>query len=186
MDWHQYKIFTMSELPQPLVLPEQHHLLETIGIGMDVSNSLDFTVFIAPRALRRNIYVRRLRLAINPDRRNIEVFRVNMRQILENLTLPYFSDMSTRVTLGITFCCRRPDHHFVNADRSKAIKTAFRNSRETGGDVDNMVKFVMDAGTDVLYTDDRQVTCLYATKMWHENAASLGSVTVAVKLHHYM
>jgi Holliday junction resolvase RusA-like endonuclease len=109
-----------------------------------------------------------------------------MRQILENLTLPYFSDMSTRVTLGITFRCRRPDHHFVNADRSKAIKTAFRNSRETGGDVDNMVKFVMDAGTDVLYTDDRQVTCLYATKMWHESAASLGFVTVAVKLHHYM
>jgi Holliday junction resolvase RusA-like endonuclease len=174
----------MSQLPPAMVLPERHQLLETIGINL--SNSLDFTVYSAPRALRRSVFVARLRRAVNPDRRLIEQFREEMRQILANVTLPYFYNMESRVYIGITFRVRRPNHHFVNSDRSNALKLAFVNVRGTRGDIDNMVKFVMDASNMVLYVDDRQVTCLYANKIWHEDANSIGSVTVAAKLHHYM
>jgi Holliday junction resolvase RusA-like endonuclease len=130
--------------------------------------------------------VGRLQRAVNPDRRLIEIFRQSMVGILGNLTLPYFYDMSSRVYLAITFRVRRPNHHFVNSDRSNALKIHFINLRETKGDIDNMVKFVMDASNLILYTDDRQVTCIYANKIWHEDSASNGSVTIAVKLHHYM
>jgi Holliday junction resolvase RusA-like endonuclease len=174
----------MSQLPQAMVLPERHQLLETVGINL--SNSLDFTVFTAPRALRRSVFVARLRRAVNPDRRLIEQFRAAMRLLLGNLTQPYFYDMNSRVYLGITFRIRRPNYHYVNGDRSNQVKAAWRDSRGTKGDIDNMVKFVMDASNLVLYTDDRQVTCLYANKIWHEDSNSNGSVTVAIKLHHYM
>jgi hypothetical protein len=174
----------MSQLPPPLVLPEQHQLLETIGIQL--SNSLDFTVFTAPRALRRSVFVARLRRAVNPDHRHVELFGNLMVGILGNLTLPYFYNMSSRLHLGITFRVRRPNYHFVNGDRSNPLKINYVNCRETRGDIDNMVKFVMDASNRILYMDDRQVTCLYANKIWHEDSASNGSVTIAVKMHHYM
>jgi Holliday junction resolvase RusA-like endonuclease len=174
----------MSQLPLPFVLPERHQLLETIGISY--SNSLDFTIFIAPRALKRSVWVARIQRAVNPDHRHIELFGQSMRAVLGNLTLPYFYDMTSRVFLGITFRVRRPNHHYVNCNRNNGLKPAFISTRVTGGDIDNMVKFIMDASNRILYTDDRQVTCLYTNKIWHEDSASIGSVTIGVKLHHYM
>jgi Holliday junction resolvase RusA-like endonuclease len=186
LHWHVplHQITTMAQLPPTVVLPERNILLETIGI--DHSNSLDFTVYVAPKALRCSVFVARLRRAVNPDRRHIELFRQHMRVILANLTLPYFYDMTSRVYMGITFRIRRPNYHYVNGDRNRVVKLAYVNSRGTRGDIDNMVKFVMDASNLILYTDDRQVTCLYANKIWHEDSTSNGSVTIAVKLHTYM
>ena len=172
----------MASLPPPLALPERMELLEIIGVDGE-SNTLDFTVYGKPRALKRSIFVSRLNRGVNPDRRRLAQFRQNIRQQLGNRPGPYFPDLTSSVQLGITFWVKRPSNHFINGDRSSnRIKPRFLNARVTGGDVDNMVKFVLDASNGVLYSDDRQVVSIFSSKIWATEGTSEGSVTIGAKL----
>ena len=171
----------MATLPPPLALPERMVLQEIIGVDGE-SNTLDFTIYGKPRALKRSIFVSRLNRGVNPDRRRLAQFRQNVRQQLGRPG-PYFPDVTTSVQLGVTFRVKRPTNHYINGDRSSnRINPRFLNSRVTGGDVDNMVKFVLDACNGVLYSDDRQVVSIYSTKIWASEGDSEGSTTIGVKL----
>ena len=51
----------------------------------------------------------------------------------------------------------------------------------TGGDLDNLVKYALDAMNNVVYADDRQIIKVLTEKMWAEEQDSDGSTTVAIK-----
>jgi Holliday junction resolvase RusA-like endonuclease len=165
------------DLPPPLLIPEQEQLVDNGG-------RLTFTVDYPPKALQRHIFVARLRAGINPDRRNLLACRQKIVDALNGHALPCFPDDGSKLQIGLIFRVRRPNYHYKNSLRSNAIKAARINARITRGDIDNMVKFVMDAANEIIYTDDRQVTSLVANKIWHEDATSIGSITVAVKVVH--
>ena len=163
------------DLPPPLVLPEQHELVDNGG-------RLYFTVDYPPKALRRHIFVARLRAGINPDCRNLLACRQKIVDALNGRAVPCFPDDGSKLQIALIFRIRRHNYHYINSKRSNAVKPTLLNSRITRGDIDNMVKFIMDAANEVIYGDDRQVTSLVANKIWHEDATSKGSITVAVNV----
>ena len=162
------------DLPPPLWLKEQHHLVRDNGV-------ITMTVFQPPKALKHNVFVHRLCVAVNPDRRIMARFRLEIAGLLPHQ--PYFPNMNSAVHIGIVFHLRRPNNHFTNSNRNNSVEQNFLKAKVgSKGDTDNMIKFVLDAGNTVLYEDDRQVTSIIANKIWHEDPTSQGTVTVALKL----
>ena len=172
----------MAMLPPPVPLPELKTISETIGVDGE-SNSISFTVAYAPRALRRSKFVLSRMYAVNPDSKHLVVFKQLLKNSFkEGTSFPYYSSKDTPIYLAITFRCRRPNSHFVNANRTNRIKPRFATAVPTKMDVDNMVKFVMDAAYTVIYHDDRHVAFLLANKVYHKDATSIGTITVAVNV----
>jgi Holliday junction resolvase RusA-like endonuclease len=173
---------TMAMLPPPFLLPEKNKISETIGVDGEM-NSFSLTVVYAPRALRRSKFVLSRMYAVNPDSRELATFKELLKKSFEEgKTFPYYASKDTPIYLAITFRMRRPNSHYVNANRTNRIKSRFATAVPTKMDLDNMVKFVMDAANTIIYHDDKQVTHLIANKVYHEDATSIGSVTVAVNV----
>ena len=60
-------------------------------------------------------------------------------------TAIYYGNIETKVALGIVFRKRRPDYHFIDSNRTNCVKICFTNAPVTGGDIENMAKFVLIA-----------------------------------------
>jgi Holliday junction resolvase RusA-like endonuclease len=69
------------------------------------------------------------------------------------------------VSIALSFYISRPIAHFVNGDRTKGIRPQFENVMPTtSGDIDNYVKFFLDAINGIFFIDDRNVVALTASK----------------------
>ena len=85
-----------------------------------------------------------------------------------------------KVGVFVTFRIKRPNHHFHSNDRTKSIKQTHLHERPTGGDLDNLLKFIIDSMNGVIYHDDCQLVLVIANKVWAEDVDSNGSTTVRV------
>ena len=173
----------MANLPPVIVLPELQGYRRTQVDDYVVGG--DFTVAGTPIPMPRH----RFRLVYrpvaqvfvwNPAENDQLLFQRNVRNLMVGENFPIHGDNS-KVAIGITFRFRRPDCHFRGRNRDGTILPRFLDERVTGGDVDNHVKFVLDALNRVLYDDDRQVVQISACKVWAEDPISDGSTTVAVR-----
>lgn len=158
----------------------------TPRIEHDVEEGTDrfiATIDGKPVPLRRSIFVKRVNRAINPSNKQLKKVKDELRQHLRDCSagLPFVADIRKSVKVDITFRCRRPQAHFTNGDRKKSVREDKQHERHTCGDIDNLIKFVLDAGNDVLFTDDRQICELSATIVWHGDPTSEGSTTIAVQ-----
>ena len=71
----------------------------------------------------------------------------------------------SNVQITLSFYIRRPSHHFVNGDRTSDIRAQFENTMPTTtGDIDNYVKFFLDATNGIFFPDDRNVVSITASK----------------------
>ncbi len=73
----------------------------------------------------------------------------------------------------ITFRIRRPNSHFVNLNRNRGLRTNAPRTYVVGKlDLDNLVKFTLDAVGGVIYVNDGQVCHIACRKIWDEGPGS--------------
>jgi Holliday junction resolvase RusA-like endonuclease len=74
------------------------------------------------------------------------------------------------VSIDVTFIVSRPDSHFVGGDRDHGVRPDFERTPPTvQGDLDNFLKFFLDAMNGILYSDDRNVVTISASKLFTAN-----------------
>ena len=85
------------------------------------------------------------------------------------------------VALTVSFAFARPASHYGtgrNAETLKPSAPGYPTSRRCG-DLDKLLRAVMDALTGVAYTDDAKVASETATKLWvHRGVSPVTEVTV--------
>jgi Holliday junction resolvase RusA-like endonuclease len=173
----------MANLPPVIVIPELQAYRRTQVDDYVIGG--DFTVAGPPIPMPRPRFRLILRpvprvMVWNPAENDQLLFNRSARSLMRGETFPLHGD-NAKVAIGITFRFRRPDSHFRGRNRNLVILPRYLEARVTGGDVDNHVKYVLDALNGVLYDDDRQVVMISACKVWAEDPNSAGSTTVAVR-----
>lgn len=76
------------------------------------------------------------------------------------------------IDLNLTFLFPRPASHYVSGNRSKPLKKNAPTAHVSKPDIDNLVKFVMDALNGKFWLDDKQVYHLVAVKVYSEVPAT--------------
>ena len=112
------------------------------------------------------------RRVTNPAKSNIEAFRSSFKQVLQGKyskkKFPIYERAAVVISIG--FYLRFPNNVFQKNKRSNGFKVGrpTRNGRwpiTKVPDIDNLAKFVLDALTGIVYTDDKQVCCLCLFKV---------------------
>lgn len=92
-------------------------------------------------------------------------------------SLPIFNGNDALYVSAI-FYLRRQKTHFEGRDRIRPIRSEMKDCRVTGGDIDNYAKFVLDALTGLLYSDDCKVQRLLCEKCWDDRVNGAGYTVV--------
>jgi Holliday junction resolvase RusA-like endonuclease len=83
-------------------------------------------------------------------------------------TLPS-EKMKNPIKCVLHFFCKRPKNHFKSGKNSHLLKDTSPKYNTNNKDLDNMVKFVLDALNDKLYTDDSLIIEINCSKHYTEN-----------------
>lgn len=68
----------------------------------------------------------------------------------------------------LNFYCKRPKTHYKTGKNAHILKDTSPKYNINNKDLDNMVKFVLDALNDKLYTDDSLIFEISCSKMYSE------------------
>ena len=77
--------------------------------------------------------------------------------------------MSKPIRCTLHFYCKRPKNHYKTGKNSHVLKDSSPKYNINNKDLDNMVKFVLDALNDKLYTDDSLIIEINCSKLYAEN-----------------
>jgi Holliday junction resolvase RusA-like endonuclease len=77
--------------------------------------------------------------------------------------------MTKPIKCILNFYCKRPKNHFRTGSKSHILKDTSPKYNTNNKDLDNMVKFVLDALNDKLYTDDSLIFEITCSKMYSDN-----------------
>jgi Holliday junction resolvase RusA-like endonuclease len=77
--------------------------------------------------------------------------------------------MSKPIRCTLNFYCKRPKNHYKTGKNSHVLKDSSPKYNINNKDLDNMVKFVLDALNDKLYTDDSLIIEINCSKLYAEN-----------------
>ena len=106
----------------------------------------------------------------DPSRRLKLAFRQLVLQYLETtygVTENMMPLTTSYVTVKLTFLIRRPQSHFVCGDRNRGFRPQYEDAMPTTtGDIDNYVKFVLDAIEGIFFGNDRNVVQVSAIKLY--------------------
>lgn len=80
--------------------------------------------------------------------------------------------MSKPISCTLNFYCKRPKNHYKSGKNSNILKESSPKYNINNKDLDNMVKFVLDALNDKLYIDDSLIFELKCSKLYTENGAN--------------
>jgi Holliday junction resolvase RusA-like endonuclease len=69
----------------------------------------------------------------------------------------------------LNFYCKRPKNHYKTGKNAHMLKETAPKYNINNKDLDNMVKFVLDALNDKLYTDDSLIFEITCSKSYSEN-----------------
>jgi Holliday junction resolvase RusA-like endonuclease len=108
----------------------------------------------------------------NPSQRKLALFRQVLVSMItstpSNFLLPLM-EPSVPLEAVITFRIRRPNSHFVNSKRNRGLRTnAPRTYVVCKLDLDNLVKFTLDAIGRVIYVTNGQICYISCRKVWDE------------------
>ena len=119
------------------------------------------TVKFEPVSLKRH----RHRLkggTYDPSKKDKDEFIKAVGQLPEN-------KMSNPIKCELMFYCKRPKTHFRTGKKSTELKENAPKYNTNNKDLDNMVKFVLDALNDKLYVDDCLIINISCSKHYSEN-----------------
>jgi len=74
--------------------------------------------------------------------------------------------MSKPIKCGLHFYSTRPKNHYKSGKNAHILKETAPKHNVSNKDLDNMVKFVLDALNDKLYNDDSQIIEITCTKSY--------------------
>lgn len=77
--------------------------------------------------------------------------------------------MTKPIKCILDFYCKRPKNHYRSGKYSTLLKETAPTYNTNNKDLDNMIKFVLDALNDKLYVDDCQIIELKCRKMYAKN-----------------
>jgi len=77
--------------------------------------------------------------------------------------------MTKPIRCILHFYCKRPKTHYKSGKNSHILKETSPKYNINNKDLDNMVKFVLDALNDKLYTDDSLIFEISCSKLYSEN-----------------
>jgi Holliday junction resolvase RusA-like endonuclease len=77
--------------------------------------------------------------------------------------------MTKPIKCILNFYCKRPKNHYKTGKNANILKESSPKYNTNNKDLDNMVKFVLDALNDKLYADDRQIFEMTCSKLYSEN-----------------
>jgi Holliday junction resolvase RusA-like endonuclease len=163
-----------------------HAVIDLVSDGDDASTDQDPAIHImipgAPVPLPRSRWFRGG--SFNPARDRIEQVRAFVRRNTGTATNGPVFDRTHRLYVSIDFFLRRPMVDFRGCKRAPGnlkLGASFLSSPANGPDVDNLVKFVLDALNGVLYHDDRQVIVLVARKLRDNEGTCEGRTRLSVR-----
>ena len=76
--------------------------------------------------------------------------------------------MTKPIKCILNFYCKRPKTHYKTGKNAHILKDTAPKYNINNKDLDNMVKFVLDALNDKLYTDDSLIFEISCSKMYSE------------------
>jgi Holliday junction resolvase RusA-like endonuclease len=76
--------------------------------------------------------------------------------------------MTKPIKCILNFYCKRPKTHYKTGKNSNILKDTAPKYNTNNKDLDNMVKFVLDALNDKLYTDDSLIFEITCSKLYSE------------------
>ena len=76
--------------------------------------------------------------------------------------------MTKPIRCILNFYCKRPKIHYKTGKNAHILKDTAPKYNINNKDLDNMVKFVLDALNDKLYTDDSLIFEITCSKMYSE------------------
>ena len=76
--------------------------------------------------------------------------------------------MTKPIRCILNFYCKRPKTHYKSGKNAHMLKDTSPKYNINNKDLDNMVKFVLDALNDKLYTDDSLIFEISCSKMYSE------------------
>ena len=74
--------------------------------------------------------------------------------------------MSNPMKCQLNFFCKRPKNHYKTGKKSDELKDSAPKYNTNNKDLDNMVKFILDALNDKLYVDDCLIIEINCTKSY--------------------
>ena len=77
--------------------------------------------------------------------------------------------MTKPIKCTLLFYCKRPKNHYKTGKNSHVLKDSSPKYNINNKDLDNMVKFVLDALNDKLYIDDSLIIEINCSKLYAEN-----------------
>ena len=77
--------------------------------------------------------------------------------------------MTKPIKCVLHFYCKRPKTHYKTGKFANILKDTSPKYNTNNKDLDNMVKFVLDALNDKLYTDDSLIFEITCSKSYSEN-----------------
>jgi len=77
--------------------------------------------------------------------------------------------MAKPIKCTLDFYCKRPKNHYRSGKYSSQLKDSSPKYNTNNKDLDNMVKFVLDALNDKLYLDDCQIIEINCRKMYSQD-----------------
>lgn len=181
--------FSPSNMTNIPVLDEVNSVNDAVAIQQSITESdhvhVAFTIHGKPQPLPRPRFLPGAGgfRVYQPNAPARSAFRSKLVALIE--TTP-FVQYNSDATLSVTICYRlkRPLFHFTGRDRRNTMSArALTDSHPptAGGDLDNLVKFTVDAMQGSLFPNDRQIVHINSVKVWTETALSDGSTTVLVK-----
>lgn len=120
------------------------------------------TVLFEPTSLKRH----RHRLkggTYDPSKKN----KIEFLKTIGNLPE---TKMTKPIRCEIHFYCKRPKSHYKSGKKSTELKDSAPKYNTNNKDLDNMVKFVLDALNTHLYEDDCQIIEIRSTKSYSETS----------------
>lgn len=76
--------------------------------------------------------------------------------------------MSNPIKCELQFFCKRPKNHYKTGKKSNELKDNAPKYNTNNKDLDNMVKFILDALNDKLYIDDCLIIEINCKKMYSD------------------
>jgi Holliday junction resolvase RusA-like endonuclease len=77
--------------------------------------------------------------------------------------------MTKPIKCTLHFYCKRPKTHYRSGKYAEILKDTAPKYNTNNKDLDNMVKFILDALNDKLYVDDCQIIEISCRKLFSEN-----------------
>ena len=118
----------------------------------------------------------------NPKQSTVKELSKKLKSLVERADLLSVYSKDLPLMMVVYFHMKRPQADFKSNKRENGLKsTAGHPWSPTKKDVDNLAKFILDAGNNTLYEDDKSIVVLMGARVFHSEGLCDGCTCFRVK-----